>query len=137
MSFLASDITISTWPTQLVRNLNDITLECRDLFDFQLRSIRSSPRDLILSCWETRMGGEQLGLSWQLESICRIFNVYDLYRRSSSAIRRIVARLYQSMLIALGHPKSALETLSITSSRCVLSRNSFLLAYWNLHCWLF
>jgi len=57
--------------------------------------------------------------SWQ-HQICPIFNVYDLYRKSSSAIRRTVASLTpQSMLIfatiALGYPKSRLSFFNCES----------------------
>ena len=65
--------------------------------------------------------------------------VYDLYRRSSSIIRRIVGSLTPIIDAnfrndALGHPKSALELFQRLrgSSQCVLSSDSSSLAHWNL-----
>lgn len=72
--------------------------------------------------------------------ICHIFNVYDLYRRFSSAIRRIVGSLTQSTpifaTIVLDPPKSALELFRQLrgSLWCVLSSDSSSPAYWNF-CW--
>jgi len=83
------------------------------------------------------MGGEQLGLSWQHQrtsvvSLMSTICIESLLRQFDA----LLARLYQQLMlifatIALGHLKSALSTTA-GSSRCVLSSDSSLLAYWNL-----
>ena len=114
------------------------------LWPFQLRSIHSSPRDLNLGCWVIRMGAEASNSACPgraSESICRIFNVYDLYRRSSSTIRHIVGSLTPTFDtnfrkdcpgFAKDCPKSALESFQRLrgSSRYVLLSES--LPGWNL-----
>jgi len=70
------------------------------------------------------------------ESICRIFNVYDLYEGPSRQFDALLVRLHQqSMLIfvTIAHPKM-FESFQRRrgSSRCILSSDSSSLAYWNL-----
>ena len=81
-------------------------------------------------------GGTRLVLA---DSICRIFNVYDLYRRSSLAIRHIVGSLTSTIDANFRNDCSGSSEISAWafqriqwSSRCVLSSDSSSLAYWIL-----
>jgi len=75
--------------------------------------------------------------SWQ-HQICPIFNVYDLYRKSSSAIRRTVASLTPTIDANFRNDCPGLSEITLElfqqlreSLRCVLSSDSSSLAYWN------
>jgi len=79
--------------------------------------------------------GQNLTVS---ENICRIFNVYELYRRSSSAIQRIVDSLTPTIDANFHNDCPGSSEISLEPfqqlrgfSRCVLSSDSSSLAYWN------
>ena len=85
--------------------------------------------------WESRRATRLLILVAS-ESICRIFNLYDLYQRFSSAIRRIVDSLTPTIDANFRNDcpgSSALKFFQRLrgSSRCVFSSDSSSLTYWN------
>ena len=110
------------------------------LWLFQLRSIRSNPRDLNLGCWEEWESRRTTRLVLAAsENIYRIFNVYDLYRKSSSAFGRIVGLLTLTIDANFRNDcpgSSEISTWALLtmreSSRCVLLSDSSSLAYWKL-----
>ena len=112
----------------------------RLVWPFQLRSKRSSPRDLNLG-GQNRSRGEQFSLSWQPQRAFVVsLRCMICIESSPQQFNALLARLHQQSTlifatIALGHPKSTLESFQRLRgfSRCVFLSDSFSLTYWNLH----